>query len=135
MNLSSVTKIGVCCAIRLESTLLLNVLILVVRQVISRTLHKKLLRTRVQSLLKMLQVNTLLHTIQLMPDECDMHIYTKAILPRLKNTPQFRSVSQTRGVLRSNLLGRALYSVNDNPTLLWMFLSSNIPAAFAGRMP
>jgi hypothetical protein len=91
--------------------------------------------TRMQSLLKMLQVNTVLHTIDLTPAECNMHIYTKAILPRLTNTPQFRSVSQTRGVLRSKLLGRALYSVNDNPTLLWMFLSNNIPVAFAGRMP
>jgi hypothetical protein len=90
--------------------------------------------TRMQSLLKMLQVNTMVHTIKLTPTECDMHIYTNAILPRLKKTPQFHSVSQTRGVLRSKLLGRALYSVNDNPTLLWMFLSNNIPTAFAGRM-
>jgi hypothetical protein len=90
--------------------------------------------TRMRSLLKMLQFNTRLDTIQLNPADCDMHIYTNAILPRLKNTPQFRSVSQTRGVLRSKLLGRALYSVNDNPTLLWMFLSSNVPAAFAGKM-
>jgi hypothetical protein len=90
--------------------------------------------TRMQSLMKMLQGNTMLNRIALTPTECDMHIYAKAILPRLMKTPQFRSVNQTRGVLRPKLLGRALYSVNDNPTLLWMFLSNNIPAAFAGRM-
>jgi hypothetical protein len=83
----------------------------------------------------MLQVSTQLDIIQLDWTDCDMHIFTNAILPRLENTRQFRSVSQTRGLLRSKLLGQALYSVNDNPTLLWMFLSNNIPAAFVGKMP
>jgi hypothetical protein len=91
--------------------------------------------TRMRSLLKMLQFNTRLHKILVTPTECNMRIYTKAILPRLKYTPQFRSVSQAHGVFRSKLLGRALYSVNGNPTLLWRFLSNNVPAAFAGKMP
>jgi hypothetical protein len=57
---------------------------------------------------EMLQVNTLLHTIELNPAECDMRFFTKAILPRLEKTPQFRSVSQTPWRV-------ALYSVNGNP--------------------
>jgi hypothetical protein len=91
--------------------------------------------SRMESLLEMLQVNTMLHTIELRPDERDTQIWKQAILPRLANTPQFRSVHQARDLWRSKLLVRALHSVNDDPTLLWMFLSSDIKSAFAGRMP
>jgi hypothetical protein len=88
-----------------------------------------------ESLLGMLLVITMLHTIGLTPDGYDTQIWTQAILPRLANTPQFRSVHQARDLWRSKLLVRALHSVNNDPTLLWMFLSSDIQAAFAGRMP
>jgi hypothetical protein len=85
--------------------------------------------SRMQSVSEMLEVHPMLHTIKLRPDERDTQIWTQAILPRLANPPQFRSVRQARDLSRSKLLVRALH------TLLWMFLSSEVQAAFAGRMP
>jgi hypothetical protein len=91
---------------------------------------QKLHRTRL--LAEMVQHNTVLHTIQLSEDERDEEIYTEEILPRLETNlyrPRVLAVKKTKEItFREKVLGRALFSVNSSPNLVWMFLSENVDA-------
>jgi hypothetical protein len=73
-----------------------------------------------------------LHNIQLSEDERDEEIYTEEILPRLETNlyrPRVLAVKKTKEItFREKVLGRALFSVNSSPNLVWMFLSENVDA-------
>jgi hypothetical protein len=78
------------------------------------------------------QWNTVLHTIILSEGERDEQIYTGSILPYLETNlyrPRILAVKQTtERPFREKVLGRALYCVKSNPSLVWMFLSENVDA-------
>jgi hypothetical protein len=87
---------------------------------------------RTEMLLEMLKVNTVLHNIDLTLQDCNQQILNDEIRPRLLVNRYRPRVRELRGTtqgndysLRAKLLGRALHSVNQQPTILWMFLSSH----------
>jgi hypothetical protein len=87
---------------------------------------------RIEMLLEMLKVNTVLHKITGPLQEYDQQIIHDEIRPRLLVNRYRPRVRELRGTiqgndtsLRAKLLGRALHSVNKQPTILWMFLSSH----------
>jgi hypothetical protein len=87
---------------------------------------------RIEMLLEMLKVNTVLHKITGPLQEYDQQIIHDEIRPRLVVNRYRPRVRELRGTtqgndnsLRAKLLGRALHSVNKQPTILWMFLSSH----------
>jgi hypothetical protein len=87
---------------------------------------------RARLLAEMMQTNTVLQTIHFYQSDMDQEIYTKVILPRLKMNlyrPRVLAIKETDDSLfREKLLGRALYCVKSNPSLVWMFLSQNVDA-------
>jgi hypothetical protein len=92
--------------------------------------EQKALRTRL--LADMMEHNTILQTVHLSEEECDQQIYTEAILPYLETNryrPRVHAIKKTKDrPFREKVLGRAVYSVNWNPNLLWMLLSENVDA-------
>jgi hypothetical protein len=78
---------------------------------------------------KMLQQNTVLHTIRSSHDECCQRLIQESIRPRLQIN-RFRSrvnaVKERPDQLRCQILGRALYAVRRDPSLVLMFLAENI---------
>lgn len=84
---------------------------------------------RTEMLADMLKVNTVLRDITLTLQDHDQQILNDEIFPRLminRYRPRIRAIRGTQDIsVRAKLLGRALYSVNGNPTLLWIFLSSH----------
>jgi hypothetical protein len=89
-------------------------------------------RERTRMVAEVMRENTILQTINIREDECDEQIYTEAILPNLlanRYRPRVLAVTETRDrEIREKVLGRALYTVNSNPNLVWMFLSKNVGA-------
>jgi hypothetical protein len=89
---------------------------------------------RMNAILQMLQHNTVLHTIIVVPDAFkDEAVYRNSILPRLEmNRRSFRvqrkAVKRAEPSIRPQLLGRALHVVRYNPDLVFRFLSENVPA-------
>jgi hypothetical protein len=79
----------------------------------------------------MVHRNTILHTVTL-GNERDPQIYTEEILSRLETNlyrPRVLAVKKTKEItFREKVLGRALFSVNSSPNLVWMFLSENVDA-------
>jgi hypothetical protein len=87
---------------------------------------------RTRALSEMMQHNTVLQTIDLHVSERDEHIYTEEIRPYLETNlyrPRVLAIKKTKDrPFREKVLGRAVYSVNWNPNLLWMLLSENVDA-------
>jgi hypothetical protein len=83
-------------------------------------------------LAKMVQQNTVLHTVHLSEHERDAQIFTEEIHPYLEANlyrPRVLAVKKTNErPFREKVLGRALYCVRSNPNLAWMFLSENVDA-------
>jgi hypothetical protein len=76
----------------------------------------------------MLKVNTIMHTIDLEPTECDESLLQHSIRPRLEGNlyqPRVCAMKKVDSLLRAKLLGRALESKQGSPNALWMFLSQN----------
>jgi hypothetical protein len=83
---------------------------------------------RMQAMMDVLRVNTVLHTIQLNRDGFDSEILDSIVYPLLlanKYRPRVGAITDVEGTLRHKLLGRALGSISSNPSLIWMFLSGN----------
>jgi hypothetical protein len=83
--------------------------------------------------LRLVQCNTVVHTIDLPHYARDEELFQTFILPRLEmNRSCFEDQRQalTRADLsiREKLLGRALHVARSNPDLLFRFLSENVPA-------
>jgi hypothetical protein len=81
-------------------------------------------------LLEMLKVNCVLHSIDLTLHDYNQRIIHDEIRPRLfvnRYRPRVRALraQNNDNFLRAKLLGRALYSANGYPTILWMFLTSH----------
>jgi hypothetical protein len=86
------------------------------------------------SVLRLAQCNTMVHTINLQPDDAkDEKFFQNSILPRLEMNrnsyrDQRRALQRAGPSIRGQLLGRALHVVRYNPDLLFRFLSENVPA-------
>jgi hypothetical protein len=92
--------------------------------------EQKIHRTR--ALAEMIQENAVLQTIELFISDRDEQIYTEEIRPYLVTNlyrPRVLDVKKTQDrPFREKVLGRALYSVRSNPSLVWMLLSENVDA-------
>jgi hypothetical protein len=83
---------------------------------------------RAKMLLEMLKVNTVLRDITMSMQDCNQQILYVEIFPRLlinRYRPRVREIRTQDHTLRAKLLGRALYSVNGNPSIILLFLSSH----------
>jgi hypothetical protein len=89
-------------------------------------------RDRARMLAKLLQTNTVLHTIRTWYGEFDDQICTESIQPCLETNlykPRVLAVKKTNErPFREKVLGRALSRVRSKPNLVWMFLSQNVDA-------
>jgi hypothetical protein len=92
---------------------------------------------RMQAMVDALRVNTVLHTIELNPDDFEEDILVSTVHPLLlanRYRPRIRAIAKEEGPWRRKLLGRALDSVSSNPSLIWMFLTGNADVKL-GRKP
>ena len=83
---------------------------------------------RAKMLLEMLKVNTVLRGITMSTQDYNQQIIHDEIFPRLvinQYRPRVREIRTQDHSLRAKLLGRALYSVNGKPSIIWLFLSSH----------
>jgi hypothetical protein len=89
-------------------------------------------RKRTRAIADFLEQNTMLQTVHLSEQERESRIYEELIHPRLEmNLYRARALAiQTDNhddrPFREKVLGRALYCVRRNPSLVWMFLSQNV---------
>jgi hypothetical protein len=94
---------------------------------------------RVQPMVDALRVNTVLHTIiGLNRYDYDEDILDSTVYPLLlanRYRPRVGTITEVEGPLRCKLLGRALASISSNPSLIWMFLSSNANIRFGPTPP
>jgi hypothetical protein len=88
--------------------------------------ESKIVRT--SAVVSMLRDNCVLQHVDLTPSECDELVQREVILPYLRYARNIRALNDYRGptAMRTQLLGRAMRKVNNNPTLLWMVLSNHI---------
>jgi hypothetical protein len=92
---------------------------------------------RMQAMVAALRINTVLHTIELNPDDFEEDILVSTVHPLLlanRYRPRVGAITEVEGPLRCKLLGRALGSVSSNPFLIWLFLSENADIRF-GPVP
>jgi hypothetical protein len=85
------------------------------------------------AVLRLVQCNTVMHTIDLPNDANDEEFFQNFVLPRLEMNrscfeDQRQALTRADPSIRGQLLGRALYVVRSNPDLLFRFLSENVPA-------
>jgi hypothetical protein len=78
------------------------------------------------TILRMLRLNTVVHTIEVPRAFRDAAMYQNSILPRLEMNRSCFEVQ--RRTMKPQLLGRALHVVQYNPDLVFRFLSENVPA-------
>jgi hypothetical protein len=87
---------------------------------------------RIRLLAEMMQGHTLLQTITLSEGQYDQQIYQETIQPFLETNiyrPRVLAVKKTKDrSFREKILDRAVYSVRNNPNLVWMLLSENVDA-------
>jgi hypothetical protein len=73
-----------------------------------------------------------LQTITLSEGQYDQQIYQETIQPFLETNiyrPRVLAVKKTKDrSFREKILDRAVYSVRNNPNLVWMLLSENVDA-------
>jgi hypothetical protein len=98
-----------------------------------RSLSVERKATRMNAILRMLQRNTVVSTIDLPYGLNDEEMYQNSILPRLEMNRtcfevQRQAVTQADPAIRSQLFGRALHVIQYNPNLVFLFLSENVPA-------
>jgi hypothetical protein len=90
---------------------------------------KEGLKSRIPALLRMLKMNTTIHTMNLHPSYSTQELFRGLVQPYLETNrlrPRIRAIQQTRPVAyRSKVLGRALLAVRLNSNSLWMLLSGN----------
>jgi hypothetical protein len=92
------------------------------------------LKVRIQSLVDMMKVNTLIHTIHLGGYDTEHELYRGSIVPYLKTNrfrPCARAIQKARPIAyRAKVLGRALLAARTDPNRLWMLLSGNAEITF-----
>jgi hypothetical protein len=91
-----------------------------------------------QPMVDALCVNTVLHTIDLDRNAFDADILHSTVYPLLlanRYRPRVGAITEVEGPLRCKLLRRALASMSSNPSLIWMFLSSNANIRFGPTPP
>ncbi len=96
-------------------------------------LSAELKTARMNAIIQMLYLNTVMHTIKLPLDLRDEAVYQNSILPRLEMNRncfevQRQAVKRADPSIRPQLLGRALHVVQYNPNLVFLSLSENVPA-------
>jgi hypothetical protein len=87
--------------------------------------------SRMRAIVRMLQRNTVVHTIDLPDNVRDDKIFQNSIQPRLEmNRSRFElqrgAIAQADPSIRSQLLGRALSVVQSDPSLVYGFLTDNV---------
>jgi hypothetical protein len=85
------------------------------------------------AVLRLVQCNTVVHTIELPDDAKDEEFFQNSIVPRLEMNrscfeDQRQALTRADPSIRGQLLGRALHVVRSNPDLLFRLLSENVPA-------
>ena len=85
------------------------------------------------AVLRLVQCNTVVHTIDLPDNAKDEEFFQNSIVPRLEMNrncfeDQRQALTRADPSIRGQLLGRALHVVRYNPDLLFRFLSENVPA-------
>jgi hypothetical protein len=85
------------------------------------------------ALLRLVQCNTVVHTIDLPDYAKGEEFFQNSIVPRLEMNrncfkDQRQALTRADPSIRGQLLGRALYVVRYNPDLMFRFLSENVPA-------
>jgi hypothetical protein len=95
--------------------------------------HNSKITDVMQAILRMLRLNTVMHTLRLPAAFNNEEVYQNLILPRLEMNRscfemQRQAVKQADPSIRPQLLGRALHVVRYNPELVFRFLSENVPA-------
>jgi hypothetical protein len=92
------------------------------------------LNSRIQALVDMLKVNTLIHTIHLTPHHSEHELYRGSVIPYLETNrlrPRLLAIQATRPIpYRAKVLGRALLAVRTDANRFWMPLSGNAEVAF-----
>ena len=85
------------------------------------------------ALLRMLQCNSVVKTLDWFDNAKDRAIFQNSIVPRLKMNRNYfedqrQALTRADPSIRGQLLGRALHVVRYNPDLLFRFVSENVPA-------
>jgi hypothetical protein len=88
---------------------------------------------RTHAVVDALRVNTVLHTIRLCRNNCDLEILHNMVRPRLlinmyrPRVTAIATIAEERGIWQRKILGRALAFVSRNPSLnpIWMIVSGN----------
>jgi hypothetical protein len=85
------------------------------------------------AVLRLVQCNTVVHTIELPDHAKDEEFFQSSIVPRLEMNrrcfeDQRQALTRADPSIRGQLLGRALHVVRSNPALLFRLLSENVPA-------
>jgi hypothetical protein len=92
------------------------------------------LKSRVQALVDMLQVNMSIHTIHLDTCYCQHELYRGSVIPYLETNrlrPYILAIQRARPIpYRAKVLGRALLAVRSDANRFWMLLSGNAEVAF-----
>jgi hypothetical protein len=96
-------------------------------------LSPELIASMMNAVLRLVQCNTVVHTIDLPDNVKDEEFFQNFILPRLEMNrscfeDQRQALTRAAPPIRGQLLGRALYVVRYNPDLLFRFLSENVTA-------
>jgi hypothetical protein len=95
------------------------------------------LRSRMQALLDMMEVNMSIHTIRLDCPHSQHEIFRGSVIPYLETDrlrPRLLAIQRTRPIpYRAKVLGRALLSARTNPNRFRMLLSGNADVAFPSR--
>jgi hypothetical protein len=92
------------------------------------------IRSRVQALLGMMEVNTSIHTIDLHDHYSQHEIFRESVVPYLETNrfrQHVRAIQKTLPIpYRAKVLGRALLAARNDPNPLWMLISGNAEVAF-----
>jgi hypothetical protein len=92
------------------------------------------LEFRMNALVNMLKVNTLIHTLHLDSRYSQHHLFQGSVVPYLQTNhfrPRVRVIQKTRSITyRAKVLGRALLAARTHPNHFWMLLSGNAEVAF-----
>jgi hypothetical protein len=94
--------------------------------------------SRTQVIVDALRVNTVLETIRLKRVDYDEDTLDSTVYPLLlanKYRPRVRAITQEEGERRRKLLGRALVSTSNHPSLIWMLISGNADVRLGPSTP
>jgi hypothetical protein len=102
------------------------------------TLASAMLKVRLQTLVDMLKVSLLIHTIHL-PDHYREHeLYRESIVPYLvtnRHRSHVRAIQKPRPfAYRAKVLGKALFTARADANTFWMLLSGNAEVAFSSTI-